>query len=86
MFEPGRFGIVLSDLYMPGLHGTGLIAAIRAIDPAVAIIALAGSVQGSAQDSLESALLAGADYLLDKPFDALDLLAAIEIGATRSRS
>lgn len=84
MVEPGRFGVILSDMNMPGLHGVELIASIRRIDPDVAIVAMSGSLQGAVDSSLEGALLAGANHLLDKPFDAAELLGAIASLARQS--
>ena len=69
---------VLTDLWMPELDGLGLIRALRAMFPAVAIVAMSGgSHRYSQESSLDFALRAGVTRLLMKPIDTRDLLTAI---------
>ena len=67
--------LILADRSMPGMDGTGFIAAVRA-NPALGaprIIMISGH-DGAA----EAARTAGADAFLVKPVSPRDLLAAIE--------
>jgi CheY-like chemotaxis protein len=72
---------VLTDLWMPEMDGLGLIRALRAMFPAVAIIAMSGgSHRYSQESSLDYARRSGVTRLLMKPISKPDLLAAI-VGA-----
>src|SRR5207253_2115854 len=82
LFEPfvtGRVGgtglrlaIVLTDIKMPGVSGTEILAAVRDQDPETPVILM------TAQASLQSAIQAvnqGAFYYIQKPFSNDDLVA-----------
>jgi len=71
----GEVRVVLTDLMMPGMDGVTLIRAIRAIDPAVKIVASSGLAEIDSRDEL-TALGVGA--ILDKPFTASNLFRTIE--------
>lgn len=73
-------GVILMDAQMPGLSGTELIARLREACPHVKVYLLSGSVPGPA-------LVAGADGLLLKPFNAAALRRLVEgdAGAAVSR-
>ena len=71
------YAIVL-DIRMPRLGGLGTLARLRKLDataslPVVMLSASAGDAQ--------RALALGADYFLEKPYSATNLLAAIEAAA-----
>ncbi len=64
--------IVLTDIKMPGVSGTDLLAAVREQDPETPVILM------TAQASLQSAIQAvnqGAFYYIQKPFSNDDLVA-----------
>lgn len=65
-----RFDVILTDLEMPGMHGTELIRVVRALDAQVPIVVLTGH-----RDSERTAKLfeSGVWTCLDKPV-ALDVL------------
>ena len=73
--------VVVTDLEMPGMHGSDLLAAVRTRDPdlPVVIITAFGSIE-----SAVSAVKAGAWHYVAKPFRIEQLLVTIE-NALRER-
>src|SRR5213082_649075 len=70
--KAGAPDIVLTDIKMPGVSGTDLLAAVREQDPETPVILM------TAQASLQSAIQAvnqGAFYYIQKPFSNDDLVA-----------
>jgi two-component system phosphate regulon response regulator PhoB len=66
--------VILTDLYMPGLDGLGLVRIVRnGPPPQPRIIAMSGSDHIGRDASLEAARVLGADAILTKPFSR-DLL------------
>src|SRR5216110_2490 len=66
--------IVLTDIKMPGVSGTDILAAVRDQDPETPVILM------TAQASLQSAIQAvnqGAFYYIQKPFSNDDLVAIL---------
>ena len=61
------------DLRMPGRSGLELVAALRRVDPSIAVVVLTG--YGSIATAIEAIKL-GATYYLTKPADADDIIAA----------
>lgn len=78
---PGAFGLIITDLMLPGLSGEDLIAQIRARDAAVPIIVT--SAKADTVDKV-SVLQMGADDYLTKPFDLDELLARIQVQLRRA--
>jgi CheY-like chemotaxis protein len=80
--------VVITDIIMPKINGVEVIESIRNEFPAVRIIAIAGggnfgitAYQPAAITTsayLAAAERAGAHWVLTKPFDASDLLKAVE--------
>jgi CheY-like chemotaxis protein len=69
---------VITDILMPGIDGTRVIAALRQRRPKLPIIAISGGRRVlSPQFNLESAAPAGATCQLAKPFGRRDLQAAL---------
>jgi PAS domain S-box-containing protein len=69
MFTATRYGLVLTDLHMPGLDGLQLVAAIRAFETQqrrsrTPVVALTANVL---RDDIERCLAAGMDDHLSKP-------------------
>jgi DNA-binding NtrC family response regulator len=67
--------LVITDLYMPGQEGLETITELRRIFPAVRIIAMSG--RAAAETMLSIAQKLGAVEMLQKPFTAEELLAAV---------
>jgi CheY-like chemotaxis protein/HPt (histidine-containing phosphotransfer) domain-containing protein len=71
------FGIVLTDLHMPGLEGEALVQALRQANPAGSLLL------GTSANEASAEILAQLDAFLPKPFDAAQLQQAIEAAANR---
>jgi two-component system, chemotaxis family, chemotaxis protein CheY len=70
---------VVTDLWMPGSDGLGLINTLQANFPAVAILAMTGgSPKYSQESSLEQARRAGVVQILMKPIDKVELVDAVD--------
>jgi CheY-like chemotaxis protein len=70
--------VVVTDLWMPGSDGFGLIRALKSGFPGVAVIAMTGgSPRESEAASLTHANEAGAALVLMKPIDKDELVAAV---------
>src|SRR6267154_978773 len=85
--KAGAPDIVLTDIKMPGVSGTELLAAVREQDPETPVILM------TAQASLQSAIQAvnqGAFYYIQKPFSNDDLVTicrrAVEYRELRSEN
>jgi DNA-binding response OmpR family regulator len=86
-FEREPADIVITDIIMPKIHGIDIIKAIRTKSTAVRIIAISGGGNFgplghepgaiTTQAYLAAATKVGADAVLTKPFDKVDLLAAV---------
>jgi len=61
-----RFGLVITDLMMPGLSGIGVLERVRSVSPATRVVVLSGYPRRSAANE---ALRKGADEFLLKPID-----------------
>ncbi|GEM_PF-1614811 len=66
--------VVLVDLMMPVQGGLETIMLIRREWPEVRIVAMSGAPGAGAWSGLETALQIGADYALEKPFGADELV------------
>jgi DNA-binding NtrC family response regulator len=76
------FDAVVIDMFMPGVDGIATIRELIRIDPTVPFIAISGHAftdrrQGT-PDFLGMAIKLGATAALQKPFEILDLLAAVD--------
>jgi len=73
---------VVIDMFMPGMDGLATIRELIKIDPTVPFIAISGYAftdkKQGAPDFLGMAIKLGATAALQKPFDILDLLEAVD--------
>jgi two-component system KDP operon response regulator KdpE len=69
LFEQERPRVVLSDVVMPGMRGTDLARALRAIEPGVAVILVSGDTGTEPTGA--------SDLFLEKPFSIDTLLEAV---------
>jgi DNA-binding NtrC family response regulator len=69
--------VVLTDIIMPEQDGIGVIMALRRERPGVKIIAMSGGGRIGKSDLLMIAKQLGANSVIQKPFDASELLATI---------
>jgi len=69
--------VVLLDMVLPGIDGAQLARMLRA-DPAARTLALLGMSASCAPEDRASALHAGCDAFLSKPFSPLQLLSLVD--------
>jgi len=81
-FDPATTGCVVTDARMPGMSGLELQRAVKARDPATAVIMITGHAVASLA---VAALKEGASDFIEKPIDDTVFLAAIRdaLAATR---
>lgn len=72
--QRARIAAVITDMMMPGLDGAATMAALRAVNPAVRILAASGLMDDTV---VSRAFEAGARTVLPKPFTAETLLRAV---------
>lgn len=78
-FKSGHIDLVLTDLVMPGMDGTELIAAIKAISPEIPAILFSGKIRVYERETL-------ADVFLPKGMYApVELLERIRLLLVRKR-
>ncbi|HSM81340.1 MAG TPA: PAS domain S-box protein [Nodosilinea sp.] len=77
----GDIQLVVTDIMMPVLDGLTFIASLRALSTEISIIALSGIPSHE-----DSALASGANYFLNKPFDANAFLNLVAIALQHIRS
>ena len=68
--QSNRYDLVITDLNMPRINGLTLVRQIKALLPEMPILIITGHG--------DEAMQAGVDGFILKPFDRLDLAAAIE--------
>ena len=73
--HPGRIDLVISDLYMPGLHGPAVAEKLAASRPGLKVLFISGYADTDLVG--RSGVPSGANFL-QKPFSAQDLTAAVE--------
>jgi CheY-like chemotaxis protein len=74
LLESGRFNLVITDYFMPGMKGDELAALIKLRQPGLPIImATAYASELKADDKLGG----NVDHLLTKPFSITELCSAI---------
>jgi CheY-like chemotaxis protein len=77
--QSGRFDLVITDLWMPGLDGFAVIAKAKQLASPPRVLAITGGVLGSgANDPSTRAALAGADAVIEKPMLGDGLLSAVD--------
>ena len=78
-----RFDLVITDVSMPGMKGTSLLAAFKTAFPKTPVIVITAFADwGQYMDALRE----GAFEYLYKPIDKTDLLAAVRRALTNGKS
>jgi CheY-like chemotaxis protein len=79
--EAGDFGLLVLDIFMPGMDGLETMRLIRRQQPMIPILAISGRPLGwdasTGPDFLKMATKLGAISSLQKPFKPVELLAAV---------
>lgn len=79
--------LVVTDLWMPGENGLGLIQDIKSRRPGLPVIAITGGAPRTpAEFSFTAAMDAGADRILIKPIATEELLDAVKTEIARAES
>jgi DNA-binding NtrC family response regulator len=74
MIKEESFGLVITDLKMPGMSGTQLLRAIKDSQPDLPVIVISGFNVGSVESKVVEGL---ADGFINKPFKMSDIETAI---------
>ncbi len=70
--------LLVTDIFMPEMEGLEMIQKVRALHPTLGIIAMSGGVpRGPGANYLKMAKAFGAMRMLEKPFTAAQLIAAV---------
>jgi DNA-binding NtrC family response regulator len=69
--------LVITDILMPDREGIGCIMELRRLDPHVRIIAISGASGAFPMDVLGVARSLGAHRTFSKPFDVMQIVAAV---------
>lgn len=75
--ESERIALIVIDIFMPGKEGLETITGIRKIYNTIPIIAMSGGGRCGPHLYLKAALMLGADFALQKPFEKEMLLSTI---------
>lgn len=78
----GLYGVIVSDIRMPGMGGLALMRQVLAIDPTMPVVLITG--HGDVQMAVE-AMRAGAYDFIEKPFPASRLFSVVERALEKRR-
>lgn len=70
--------IIITDIIMPEVDGIELLLSLRKNNPDVKVIAMSGGNRGYASAYLQMAEKLGANAVINKPFELVDLLKEIK--------
>ena len=73
-FKEEHYDLVFTDFRMPGISGAEVTRAIKAFDSKTPVVVVTGWDPETFKEELECA---GADHILQKPFDMDDLLGLV---------
>ena len=74
------FGVLITDIFMPGTEGMETIARFKAAWPGMRVIAMSGGGERAKRDYLSAAKQIGADATMQKPFSLSTLMRALGHG------
>jgi two-component system cell cycle sensor histidine kinase/response regulator CckA len=69
--------LVVTDIHMPGMSGSAVIAELKQRHPEIPIIAISGLFEAGCGINADAAIALGAARALVKPFKRAELLAAV---------
>ncbi|HKP11483.1 MAG TPA: HD domain-containing phosphohydrolase [Blastocatellia bacterium] len=70
-----NYDLVLSDIMMPGMTGLELVSEVQRLDPLMVVVLISGNL--NIQSAIEAMRRGAYDYVT-KPFDLMDVEAAVE--------
>ncbi|MFP4333121.1 MAG: response regulator [Campylobacterales bacterium] len=80
LFMKNRYDVVLTDIYMPSINGVDITKKIKALQNSTIVVLISGN---SDAEVFKTAINAGADFYLDKPFENEALLKLLEQSAKK---
>ena len=86
ILESQSFGIVITDIFMPGQDGIVTLRLIRKRFPAVKVIVISGGDSSGMLDLRQDAELLGAIKSLQKPFNAGEIIDVVRDVLKRKES
>ncbi len=78
MLKQRHFDLVITDMLMPMLDGSEVLAQLHAMPDHPPVIAISGGGAGVSADMVLRAARATADAYLQKPFEKAELIAAVD--------
>ena len=66
---------VICDVFMAGMDGLDLLTKVKEVAPGIRVVVMSGGGNEVVDEVLRRAVELGADEVLRKPFDAVELLA-----------
>jgi CheY-like chemotaxis protein len=76
--DKSTFDLVITDVFMPKVDGITLLLHLRKSSPSTPIVAISGGGRHIGTNILDQARTLGARAVLEKPFEAADLLELVE--------
>lgn len=73
-----RFALVITDMLMPGTDGADVLSYLSSLPNRPRVLAMSGGGAGLSADSALRLARISADAFLEKPFEAAELMAAVE--------
>lgn len=77
LLDKHSFDLVITDIIMPDKDGMEVIFQLKQTSPGIKIIAISGGGKLAPEGYLKMAEIAGADAIIQKPFESSDLLQVV---------
>ena len=76
--DAGDIDIIISDVFMPNMNGFDFLMRIRDKHAGIPIIMMSGGGTLGSQSVLDAASKLGAAFVVEKPFEMREMMAAVE--------
>lgn len=73
-FRKQPYDLVITDIYMPNMDGIALLNSLKSINPKLKVICMSGGNPAFRAADLNLAKQMGANYVVNKPFDKMDII------------
>jgi CheY-like chemotaxis protein len=78
LLKTHRYDLVITDMMMPGMDGADVLTHLASVPNRPRVIAMSGGGAGVSADSALRLARIKADAFIEKPFESVDLLTAVE--------